>query len=151
MDRLLELGLSCVTVLDISVAALERARARLGDAAARVRWIAADVAGSDWQVPPVDLWHDRAVFHFLTEPAARRRYADRLAATLKPGGAAVLATFALDGPRKCSGLDVCRYSSETLSAELGAAFVLELSEREEHTTPSGAIQAFQWSVFRKVR
>ena len=145
MDCLVRRGLSCVTVLDVSGEALARARARLGDASAAVRWLEADVTDRGWEVPSVDVWHDRAVFHFLTDPEDRRLYANRLGALLKPGGSAIIGTFALDGPEKCSGLPVVRYSSATLGDELGPSFELVTSVREEHRTPAGAIQAFQWS------
>ena len=147
MDGLLRRGLSCITVLDVSGGALARARARLGDASAAVRWLQADVTDAGWEVPPVDLWHDRAVFHFLTEKEDRQRYANRLRSLLKPGGSAIIGTFALDGPDKCSGMPVFRYSSATLGDELGPSFELVTSVREEHRTPAGAVQAFQWSRF----
>jgi hypothetical protein len=107
-----------VIVLDISGAALERARTRLGPRRDLVTWIEADVTG-DWSVAPVDIWHDRAVFHFLTEPADRAHYVAHLRETVKPGGTVIIATFALDGPEKCSGLPVVRYSGATLGRELG--------------------------------
>jgi hypothetical protein len=95
----------------------------------------------------VDVWHDRAVFHFLIDPDDRRRYIGRLRATLKERGNAIFGTFSLDGPTKCSGLPVMRYSSETLSAELGSGFTLATRFREEHRTPSGGVQDFQWCRF----
>ncbi len=98
-------------------------------------------------LPPVDLWHDRAVFHFLTDAGERLRYIALLRATLRPGGSAVIATFALDGPTKCSGLHVARYSSATLNEELGEDFRLVTGLREEHRTPTGGLQLFQWSRF----
>ena len=147
MDGLLRRGLSCITVLDVSGGALARARARLGDASATVRWLEADVTDPGWEIPPVDLWHDRAVFHFLTDPEDRRLYTNRLGTLLKPGGSAIIGTFAPDGPEKCSGLPVFRCSSATLAGELGPSFELVTSVREEHRTPAGAIQAFQWSRF----
>jgi hypothetical protein len=145
VDALLGSGISCVTVLDVASTALDRARQRLGPGADRVRWIQSDVADPGLTLAPVDLWHDRAVFHFLTDAHDRHRYVERLRATLKPGGSVVLATFALDGPRKCSGLPVVRYSSETLTQELGERFRLVTSEQEEHHTPGGGVQLFQWS------
>lgn len=144
--RLLDAGFR-VCVLDISDAALQRARARMGDPARRVQWVAADVT----RAPPLgryDVWHDRACFHFLTDPAARRRYTALLRQTLPPGGHAVLATFAPDGPPQCSGLDVLRYDGESLARELGGGFELLKSVPEVHHTPWGTPQAFQYSVFR---
>jgi SAM-dependent methyltransferase len=146
VDRLVDLGLTCVTVLDVSAAAIERARARLGSKGEHVRWLEADVTG-EWSVPPVDIWHDRAVFHFLIDPVDRHRYLAHLRATLKPGGSAIIATFSLDGPERCSGLPVRRYSPESLAAELGADFRLVESASELHSTPTGSTQSFQYSRF----
>jgi SAM-dependent methyltransferase len=148
VDNLIARGVRCVTVLDISGAALERAQARLPDAP--VTWIEADVTG-DWSAEPVDFWHDRAVFHFLTDAADRARYKEHLIKIVKPAGHAIIATFALDGPRKCSGLPVVRYSGETLAAELGPEFHLVETVHELHHTPGGAVQPFCWSRFVKTR
>jgi SAM-dependent methyltransferase len=134
VDHLVARGLRCVTVVDISGVALSRAMERLPGAP--VTWIEADVAG-EWSAPPVDLWHDRAVFHFLADAADRARYVEHLRRILKSGGQAIIATFALDGPPKCSGLPVVRYSPETLSAELGPEFRLDETLRDEHHTPRG--------------
>ena len=112
-------------------------------------WIAADVTG-DWTVKPMDVWHDRAVFHFLIAADDRRRYVARLKAALKPGGAVVIATFAPDGPEKCSGLQVCRYSPEALALELGDEFSLVETVRYEHKTPSEAVQPFTYCRFVRV-
>lgn len=147
VDALLSRGFRCISVLDISAAALARSKERLGEAAASVRWIDANVAADDWAVAPVDLWHDRAAFHFLVDPAARRKYVRHLHATVKPGGAVILATFALDGPGKCSGLPVMRYSGESLAMELGPDFTLVACEREEHMTPARTLQPFIWARF----
>jgi hypothetical protein len=140
-------GNACVTVLDVAGAALARARARLGPAGDQVRWVQSDVTDAALVLQPVDIWHDRAVFHFLTEADDRLRYRWRLRATLKPGGSAIVATFAHGGPEKCSGLHVARYSSASLNDELGQDFILVSSEEQEHRTPSGGIQLFQWSRF----
>jgi SAM-dependent methyltransferase len=140
--------LGCVCVLDISSAALARAQARLGDAAHRVQWIEADVTG-DWPVPSVDIWHDRAVFHFLTDPQDRLKYRARLELAVRPGGAVIVAAFAPDGPEKCSGLPVVRYSPEALEAELGAGFTLQEAVRERHPTPFGTTQEFWYSRLTK--
>ena len=148
VDALLARGVRCLGVLDISRDALLRAQARLGDRAADVAWIQADVTGM-WSWKDVDVWHDRAVFHFLTERADRERYKDRLVEHVKPGGAVIIATFALDGPEKCSGLPVTRYSPETLAAELGHAFTLVESRPHTHNTPWGATQRFQYSRFTR--
>jgi SAM-dependent methyltransferase len=148
VDALLDRGVTCIAVLDVAHAALDRARARLGDRAALVNWIDSDVTG-EWSWKPVDLWHDRAVFHFLTERDDRQKYTARLAEMVKPGGSAIIATFALDGPAKCSGLPVVRYSPDSLASELGDRFALVDSRPHLHTTPWGATQAFQYSWFRK--
>lgn len=148
MDRLLERGARCVTVLDIAAAALARSRARLGEAHNQVRWIEADVT-AEWQVEPVDVWHDRAVFHFLTEAGDRATYLERLRAAVKPGGTVIIATFAPDGPERCSGLDVRRYDAGALGAELGAGFSLVEALSEQHRTPHGGMQAFCYAVFRR--
>lgn len=142
VDGLLARGYTDVSVLDVSLAALEVARDRVG-AAAPVSWIRADLF--DWRPPRrFDLWHDRAMFHFLTSAADRARYLAVLASALRPGGAVVMATFAPEGPQTCSWLPVTRYSPEELAAVLGDGFQLCRAEREEHVTPSGVVQAFSW-------
>lgn len=147
VDHLLARGVECITVLDVSGEALRRARSRLPDAP--VRWIEADATG-DWNAMPVDLWHDRATFHFLTDPTERGRYAERLRAILKVGGQAIIATFAPDGPLTCSGLPVMRYLPQMLAAELGASFRLEEGVRDAHRTPFGTTQAFWYSRLLRV-
>jgi hypothetical protein len=146
VNALLEKGLTCLAVLDISAEALRRAQTRLGADAGKVVWIAADVTDA-WSVRPMDIWHDRAVFHFLTDSADRARYVTRLRETLKLQGAVVIATFALAGPERCSGLPVQRYSPETLASELGPGFQLEESRPHVHVTPWGSAQPFQYSRF----
>jgi SAM-dependent methyltransferase len=144
VDHLVARGVQCVTVVDISGTALRRAAARLP--LAPVTWIETDVTGP-WTAPPVDLWHDRAVFHFLTDGSDRSRYLEHLLNILKPGGQAVFATFALDGPSTCSGLPVMRYSAATLSAALGPGFRLVETLHDDHQTPSGSVQNFCYSRF----
>lgn len=146
VDALLDRGLTCVTVLDAAQTAVDRVRARLGDRADVPTWIVSDVT-APWVSSPVDIWHDRAVFHFLTAADARSLYRARLEAVLKPGGAAVIATFAADGPERCSGLPVQRYSPETLAVEFDGLLTLVGSMAHVHTTPWGATQAFQYSRF----
>lgn len=147
VDHALAAGYRNLTVLDVSPTALARLRARLGSATERVHTVAADV--TRW-TPTVRyaLWHDRAVFHFLTEPEARASYRHALATALRPGGHAIVATFGPDGPTRCSGLDVVRYSADTLGAELGDALELVEAVEETHLTPSGAEQAFVYGRFR---
>lgn len=148
VDALAARGLDCLAVLDVSGVALERAKSRLGHAASIPIWIEADVAG-DWTLKPMDIWHDRAVFHFLTAPEDQTRYRQHLLDTLKPGGAAIVATFALDGPEQCSGLPIVRYSPETLSSALGDEVELIDMASHTHTTPWGSTQSFQYCRFTR--
>lgn len=148
VDDLLAAGYGDVTVLDVSAAALDVVRARLGDDD-RVRTVVADLLS--WEPDRTwDAWHDRAVFHFLVEPADRATYARVAARAVAPGGVAVIGSFGPDGPESCSGLPTARHDSEGIAEELGPAFRLEASERELHRTPSGAEQAFAWAVLRRV-
>lgn len=149
VDDLLGLGYKSITVLDISAAALTAARERLGEKGDSVQWLDADITSSRLPQNAFDLWHDRAVFHFLTEKAQRDAYVGNLNRSLIPGGTVVIATFSLDGPKKCSGLEVVRYSAETLSQELGSNFDLISSDQTTHTTPAGATQRFVTCLFRK--
>jgi SAM-dependent methyltransferase len=149
VDALLDQHLDKITVLDISGTALEHARARLGLRSAAVVWIEADVTRADLDTAAYDVWHDRAVFHFLTDAGDRRRYVAAASRALRPGGAAVIATFSLQGPTRCSGLDVVRYDSELLARELGSEFALERSLDDVHHTPSGGAQAFTFTVLRR--
>jgi SAM-dependent methyltransferase len=148
VDALRHDGFNAVTVLDISEAALQKAKDRLGGDAGQVRWIAADV--TKWRCgQPFDIWHDRAAFHFLVERADRDAYLDRLRAGVRPGGHAIIATFAPDGPERCSGLPVQRYDATALGEILGPAFGLVERQSHRHTTPWGAVQSFQFSVLRR--
>jgi trans-aconitate methyltransferase len=145
VDRLLEKGFRAITVLDLSAAAWERAKARLeadlGERAAQVQWLVADA--TRWQpAQTYDIWHDRAAFHFLTEPADRAAYVTRLKQALRIGGHAVIATFAPDGPERCSGLPVLRHDAASLGRELGQGFELVDMRRQVHTTPWGSLQSF---------
>jgi 2-polyprenyl-3-methyl-5-hydroxy-6-metoxy-1,4-benzoquinol methylase len=135
-----------VTVLDISAAAIDRARNRLGTRANRLQWIVSDVTKLH-EVGKFDVWHDRAVFHFLSEPADRAAYVALLSRAIDRASHAVIATFAPDGPEKCSGLSVRRYDSTSLAAELGAGFWFVKSISETHHTPWGQPQSFQYSAF----
>lgn len=142
-------GYHNLTVLDISAAALAVSREALGIWGNSVHWIEGDITKISLPAAGFDVWHDRAVFHFLTQPDDRARYASRLAGTLKPGGHIIIATFAEDGPERCSGLPVIRYTPEGLQAELGAGFSLVSSRKEAHHTPSGSVQQFVYCYFRK--
>lgn len=149
VDALLQRGWCDLTVLDIAGSALEAARARLANKAEAVTWEIADI--TDWQPGrQYDVWHDRAVFHFLTDPRERAAYRQALAQGLAPGGLLIMATFAPEGPERCSGLPVQRYDAKSLSAELGPQFRLLEGWRELHKTPSGAEQAFSWAAFNRV-
>ncbi len=147
-ERLLERGYS-ITVLDISQTALERARSRLGARASEIHWLVADVT-EDPKLGSFDVWHDRAVFHFLTVQADRAAYIALLARTVAAGGHAVIATFALDGPERCSGLEARRYDGQALAEELGPSFKLLKSVPEMHVTPGGGRQSFQYSLFKRL-
>jgi SAM-dependent methyltransferase len=146
VDYLLDCGGTCVYVLDISAAALTRAQGRLGPRQHRVTWIEADVTG-EWTIPSVDIWHDRAVFHFLTEAVDRERYRECLRQGLRPGGSVIMATFGPEGPTLCSGLPAMRYSAKALERELGEPFRLQERVRELHRTPFGTTQEFWYSRF----
>ena len=149
VDNLVERGFEDVTVLDLSEAALEAAKDRLGGRAAHVQWIVADA--TVWEpVKVYDVWHDRAAFHFLTDDGDRAAYLLRLERALKAGGHAIIATFALDGPERCSGLPVVRYDPVSLGQTLGRMFQLVDTRRHAHATPWGSDQSFQFSVFRRV-
>jgi SAM-dependent methyltransferase len=148
VDRLLDSGFEHVAVLDLSRSALDKARVRLGERADAVRWTETDVTMAE-DLGEFDVWHDRAVFHFLTDPGDRRRYVQLARRSLPPGGHLIIATFAREGPQKCSGLDVCRYDARSLAAELGDAFSLVRERTETHVTPWGSTQAFFYGVFRR--
>ena len=148
VDALLDRGWTDITVLDIAATALEAAKARLGANGDKVHWQVADI--TDWRPErKYDVWHDRAVFHFLTQPEQRQAYREALAEGLADGGLLIIATFALDGPERCSGLPVQRYSPETLTSELGNRFELIEAWPEEHVTPWGSAQSFNWCAFRR--
>lgn len=148
VDRLVSEGYADVTVLDVSDAAIETAKPRLGAAADKVHWLVADV--TRWTpAREYDVWHDRAAFHFLADPADQAAYVERLRRALRHGGAAIIATFAPDGPERCSGLAVARHDAASLSIVLGPGFELVDERRHEHKTPKGATQAFQFSIFRR--
>jgi SAM-dependent methyltransferase len=148
VDALVLEGYRSVTVLDLSESALAAAKARLGPAAAEVTWIVADVVR--WRpLQHYAVWHDRAAFHFLTDAADRDAYVACLRDALQPGGHAIIATFALDGPERCSGLPVVRYDAASLGTVLGNGFDLVETRRHDHHTPMGSTQRFQFSVFRR--
>lgn len=146
VDALIGRGYQDVTVLDIADGALAKSRARLGADAESVLWVAADI--TTWTPERAyDVWHDRAVFHFLTDPAGREAYGRALRKGTRLGSQVIFGTFAPDGPERCSGLPVQRYSSETLSRQLGDDFALIEATTEYHNTPGGTVQHFQFSRF----
>lgn len=148
VDGLLDRGYTDVTVVDLSEGALAKVRERLGPRASGVSFRQGDVRALELG-RPVDVWHDRAVFHFLTTEEDRASYHETLARTLRPGGHVVLATFALDGPEKCSGLPVQRYSPETLGQTLGDGYHLVRSLDHAHVTPAQKEQRFTYAAFRR--
>jgi SAM-dependent methyltransferase len=148
VDDLLDRGYSNVAVLDLSPSALSAARARLGERASRVRWLCADVTEASLEPAAYDVWHDRAVFHFLRERSARERYVASVRRSLRPGGHVIVATFGPHGPERCSGLEVMRYSPEELHAEFGSEFARLASATERHVTPWGAEQEFIYCYCR---
>jgi trans-aconitate methyltransferase len=148
VDTLLQDGYRDVAVLDLSANALDTARKRIGPAASKVDWIVADA--TTWRpAKTYDVWHDRAAFHFLTDPQDRAAYVERLRSAVAPGGQIIIATFAPDGPEKCSGLPVQRHDSASLAAELGPGFELVETRSEIHRTPWDSTQSFQFSRFRR--
>jgi len=150
IDDLLRAGYQSITVLDISEKALCSVKARLGKDAERVTWLNGDITSIDLPTNHYELWHDRAVFHFLTMPEQRRKYRDTLQESLKPDGQLIIGTFALEAPPKCSGLPVQRYSPEQLENTLGPEFVLRHHEKELHITPGGVEQMYLFCHFQKI-
>ncbi len=149
VDGLVATGHKQVAVLDLSARALDIAKSRMGDNADAVEWIVGDV--TKWQPDAhYDIWHDRAAFHFLNVSGDQVAYAQAVHAALKPGGFAIIGTFALDGPEKCSGLPVARHDAASIASVLGPDFTLDDERRYEHVTPGGNVQKFQFSTFRKV-
>jgi trans-aconitate methyltransferase len=147
VDSLLAKGFRALSVLDLSGAALDAAKSRLGAQAEKANWIVADV--TLWEPTEIyGVWHDRAAFHFLTEERDRAAYIVRMKKALRAGGHAIVATFAPDGPERCSGLPIMRYDAETLGQTLGQGFELIETRRHTHATPWGSTQSFQFSVFR---
>ncbi len=140
-----------VAVLDLSRTALDQAASQLGERASLIEWIQGDVTHRHFDETSVDLWHDRAVLHFLTDDAARDAYLAELRRAVRPGGYVVLATFALDGPEKCSGLPVRRYSPDELAALLGPTFELRAKAHEDHVTPGGTHQQFAYVLSQRTR
>ncbi len=149
VDDLLLRGYEHVTVLDISPAAIEAGRRRLGDCGGTVRWLAGDVTQIELEPGAYDVWHDRAVFHFLTSDGDGSAYLRQVSRAVKAGGHVIVATFAIRGPAKCSGLDVVRYDAAALQKEFGDAFSIVTTAEENHVTPSGGVQPFLYCCLKR--
>ncbi len=150
VDFLLADGYESISILDIAASALNTAKQRLGSLSDRVSWIVADITQIQLPRNTYDLWHDRAVFHFLTIPADRLKYVDIVEKSLKSGGILVISTFAPDGPEQCSNLDINRYNCDDILAILGKNFKLIHSDRESHQTPFDTHQSFSYCVFERL-
>jgi len=146
VDDLLTAGYHRITVLDLSGAALAQTQRRLSDRAATVSWREGDILTNALPANAFDLWHDRAAFHFLTDAADRSRYVAQVRRALRPGGFVLIATFAEDGPERCSGLQVARYSPTALHTEFGDEFRIVTSQQQTHRTPWGAEQSFTYCL-----
>jgi SAM-dependent methyltransferase len=148
VDDLLARGYENITVLDISQTAIDSSRERLGKASERVHWLVGDITKVELEPSAYEVWHDRAVFHFLTAPSDRAAYVCQVARAMKPGGHVIISAFGPEGPTKCSGLDVVRYDAESLHTEFGVRFRLLSSSLEQHHTPFGSIQQFVYCCCR---
>ena len=149
VDRLLDSGFKQVAVLDISSAAIEATKARLGERASQVEWMVADITQAE-SLGEFDIWHDRAVFHFITDAGDRKHYLDVLKRTLPIGGHFIVGTFAIGGPEKCSGLPIQQYDGNTMENTLGPSFEPVKCGQYEHTTPSGKPQLFFFGIYRRL-
>jgi ubiquinone/menaquinone biosynthesis C-methylase UbiE len=148
VDGLLRAGYRDITVLDLAATGLARAQDRLADRASQVKWIVGDVLSAPLPAASFAVWHDRAVFHFLTDARDRARYVEQARRIVRSGGYVIVASFGPEGPSRCSGLEVVRYSPQRLHAEFGSTFELLDSIREEHWTPTGSLQPFVYCLCR---
>ncbi len=148
VDDLLARGFQNVTVLDVSQVAIDATKQRLQQVAGRVHWVTADITRVQLHPAAYDVWHDRAVFHFLTAPEQRAAYVRQVTRSVKAGGHVIVSTFGPEGPTKCSGLDVVRYDAESLHEEFGTRFRLVESSKELHETPFGTTQQFLYCYCR---
>lgn len=149
VDDLLDRGMRHLTILDVSPQALAIARRRIGPRESKVAWVASDVLAASLPPGGFDVWHDRAVFHFLTDPADAARYAEQAAAAVRRGGHAIIGGFAPDGPERCSGLPVARRSAEDIAALFAPSFRLVTKRAERHTTPAGNEQSFAYALLQR--
>ncbi|HQR25119.1 MAG TPA: class I SAM-dependent methyltransferase [Steroidobacteraceae bacterium] len=150
VDDLLDQGLRRLTVLDVSAEALAIARRRIGPNEREVTWLVSDVLDAELPAGGYDIWHDRAVFHFLTDPADAARYAEQAAAAVRRGGHAIIGGFAPDGPERCSGLPVARRSAQDIAALFVPSFTLVAKRAERHMTPGGSEQSFAYALLQRV-
>lgn len=148
-DHLLAADVSTLTLVDLADSALATTKQRLGEKGGQVRWLSGDILQLPLPNAGYDIWHDRAVFHFMTSAAQRNAYLAQLRQALVPGGLLVIGTFASDGPEKCSGLPVCRYDEQTLTQQFASGFKALSIDYESHVTPSGSTQSFIWGCFEK--
>jgi ubiquinone/menaquinone biosynthesis C-methylase UbiE len=148
VDGLLDAGYTNLTVLDVAEPALAIVQSRLGERAVGVRWLEANVLTAELPEHHYGLWHDRAVFHFLTDEKDRAQYVSQVQRAVRPGGHVIVASFAPDGPERCSGLTVVRYSPDAMHAQFGSGFTPLDSVSEEHRTPGGAVQSFVYCLCR---
>jgi SAM-dependent methyltransferase len=148
VDDLLARGYEHVSILDLSRTAIDVTKKRLGAASERVKWLAADITNAGLERCSYDIWHDRAVFHFLTAMEVRTAYVRQVAHAVKPGGHVIVSTFGPEGPTKCSGLEVVRYDADSLHKEFGVRFHLLKSSEELHHTPFGTVQQFLYCLCR---
>jgi ubiquinone/menaquinone biosynthesis C-methylase UbiE len=149
VDDLMAAGFGDVTVLDVAESALKIAQERIGEAAKKVQWVAADFLEAELEPQRYDICHDRAVFHFLNDAVERERYFDQVSRILRPEGAMIVATFAVDGPERCSGLSVSRYDEDAMLRATGGRFEVAASQRESHRTPWGSVQEMMYFVLRR--
>lgn len=150
VDNLIKGGYKDITVIDISETAIERVKKRLGENQKKVKWITADITDFNPEYK-YDLWHDRAVFHFLTAHNDRKKYINSMGKALKPGAHLIISTFSLNGPLKCSGLNVERYDDIKMIYELGVSFEFVKSVNEMHVTPEGKAQNFSYFYFKRAQ
>ena len=148
VDDLLDQGYTDITVLDLAEPALDLIKARLGERSTAVTWLSGDITEVELPENAYELWHDRAVYHFLTEPGDRERYRENLCRALRPGGHVVIGTFSPEAPPRCSGLPVQRYDLEHLQESLGSEFRLQRHKKELHVTPGGVEQMYLYCGFR---
>lgn len=151
VDDLLKKGFKNITVLDVSSKAVEISKERIGEGANQIEWLVADITQGSLKPNHYDIWHDRAVFHFLTLAQDRKRYVKTMNQSLKVGGHLIMATFGVNGPLKCSGLEIVRYSPESMQVELGAGYKLLKQFSEIHNTPFGATQEFLYCSFQRIK